>query len=228
MRDGWLQSRDRAGRAADAILLFALERPSYPVDRATYRVLVRHGWLDAAAGYDEARDSWSNGPTGLADEDDLETADVLCETCPTGWNSSDGQFCRAAAHCEGCPLETPFARGRTAKSMRKPAKSRRTDPSRPADYQLGGPMPARMYEVILPKKLGYFGKVQEVLEDLFDEQAIRSVPFIQQAIRGGGGNRPSLTRKPGSRPCARRRAAIRFTRWTGAISRPGPLTSGCW
>jgi len=39
-----------------------------------------------------------------------------------------------------------------------------------------------MYEVILPKKLVYFGKVQEVLEDLFDEQAIRSVPFIQQAI----------------------------------------------
>jgi hypothetical protein len=51
-----------------------------------------------------------------------------------------------------------------------------------ADYQLIGPMPARMYEVILPKKLGYFGKVQEVLEDLFDERAIRSVPFIQQSI----------------------------------------------
>lgn len=43
-------------------------------------------------------------------------------------------------------------------------------------------MPARMYEVILPKKLGYFGKVQEVLEDLFNEQAIREVPFIQQSI----------------------------------------------
>jgi hypothetical protein len=43
-------------------------------------------------------------------------------------------------------------------------------------------MPARMYEVILPKKLGYFGKVQEVLEDLFDERAIRAVPFIQQSI----------------------------------------------
>ena len=40
-----------------------------------------------------------------------------------------------------------------------------------------------MYEVILPKKLGYFGKVQEVLEDLFDEQAIRAVPFIQKFIR---------------------------------------------
>jgi hypothetical protein len=67
--------------------------------------------------------------------------------------------------------------------MRKPAnKTRRPRASRQADYELVGPMPARMYEVILPKKLGYFGKVQEVLEDLFDEQAIRSVPFIQQAI----------------------------------------------
>jgi hypothetical protein len=51
-----------------------------------------------------------------------------------------------------------------------------------ADYQLEGPKPARMYEVILPKKLGYFGKVQEVLEDLFDEDAIRAVPFVRDTI----------------------------------------------
>jgi hypothetical protein len=51
-----------------------------------------------------------------------------------------------------------------------------------ADYQLEGPKPARMYEVILPKKLGYFGKVQEVLEDLFNEAAIRRVPFVKQLI----------------------------------------------
>jgi hypothetical protein len=50
------------------------------------------------------------------------------------------------------------------------------------NYQLEGPKAARMYEVILPKKLGYFGKVQEVLEDLFDEDAIRSIPFIQRSI----------------------------------------------
>jgi hypothetical protein len=51
-----------------------------------------------------------------------------------------------------------------------------------ADYELEGPKPARMYEVILPKKLGYFGKVQEVLEGLFDEDAIRAVPFVKQSI----------------------------------------------
>ena len=58
-------------------------------------------------------------------------------------------------------------------------------------------MPARMYEVILPKKLGYFGKVQEVLEDLFNEDAIRAVPFIQKSIKqrrrqSGGFRRGSL------------------------------------
>ncbi len=52
-----------------------------------------------------------------------------------------------------------------------------------ADYHLEGPKPARMYEVILPKKLGYFGKVQEVLEDLFREQAIRAVPFVRRSIQ---------------------------------------------
>ena len=49
-------------------------------------------------------------------------------------------------------------------------------------YKLEGPKPARMYEVILPKKLGYFGKVQEVLEDLFDERAIRAIPFVKKSI----------------------------------------------
>jgi hypothetical protein len=51
-----------------------------------------------------------------------------------------------------------------------------------ANYHLEGPKPARIFEVILPKKLGYFGKIQEVLEDLFNEQAIRHIPFVQQAI----------------------------------------------
>ena len=51
-----------------------------------------------------------------------------------------------------------------------------------AEYHLEGPKPARIYEVMLPKKIGYYGKVQEVLEDLFDEYAIREVPFVRQTI----------------------------------------------
>jgi hypothetical protein len=51
-----------------------------------------------------------------------------------------------------------------------------------AGYHLEGPKAAHMYEVILPKKLGYFGKVQEVLEDLFSEEAIRAIPFVRDSI----------------------------------------------
>jgi hypothetical protein len=49
-------------------------------------------------------------------------------------------------------------------------------------YWLEGPKPARIFEVFLPKKLGYFGKVQEVLEDLFREDAIRAIPFVKKTI----------------------------------------------
>jgi hypothetical protein len=61
-----------------------------------------------------------------------------------------------------------------------------------AGYKLEGPKPARMYEVILPKKLGYFGKVQEVLEDLFSEKAIRSVPFVMNTIARARSRDPSF------------------------------------
>lgn len=62
------------------------------------------------------------------------------------------------------------------------SRGHRRKPSNAANYYLEGPKPARMYEVILPKKLGYFAKVEEVLEDLFDERAIRAIPFIQDTI----------------------------------------------
>ncbi|RUL86462.1 hypothetical protein [Tautonia sociabilis] len=59
-------------------------------------------------------------------------------------------------------------------------------------YRLEGPKPARMYEVILPKKLGYFGKIEEVLEDLFDEDAIRSVPYVRQVIAAARSRDPNF------------------------------------
>jgi hypothetical protein len=61
-------------------------------------------------------------------------------------------------------------------------KNSRKNTRSPVPYTFEGPKPARMYEVILPKKLGYFGKFEEVLEDLFDEQAIRDIPSVRKAI----------------------------------------------
>lgn len=65
-----------------------------------------------------------------------------------------------------------------------------------AGYRLEGPKPARMYEVILPKKLGYFGKIQEVLEDLFKESAIAKIPFVQKTIERHRRKNPEFDETP--------------------------------
>lgn len=59
-------------------------------------------------------------------------------------------------------------------------------------YRQEGPKAARMYEVILPKKIGYFGKVQEVLEDLFNVEAIRAIPFVERTIARNLANDPEF------------------------------------
>lgn len=85
--------------SADAVLLFALRRPVYPLDRASYRILARHGWVDTDAGYDEARDVVER----LAPEDPALLARL------SAWFERLGrEFCRAGApKCERCPLR-PF------------------------------------------------------------------------------------------------------------------------
>jgi endonuclease-3 related protein len=84
---------------ADALLLFALGRPVYPLDRATYRVFVRHGWIDPTADYDEARDAVER----LAPDDPPALARF------SAWFERVARdFCRVAApRCEKCPLR-PF------------------------------------------------------------------------------------------------------------------------
>ncbi|MBV8609576.1 MAG: endonuclease III, partial [Singulisphaera sp.] len=82
---------------ADALLLFALRRPVYPVDRASYRILVRHDWLDPTATYDEARAVIERPAAG--DPDLLAQLSV--------WLERVGRDCCRAgvARCERCPLQ---------------------------------------------------------------------------------------------------------------------------
>jgi endonuclease-3 related protein len=96
---------------ADAILLFALKRPTYPVDRATFRVLVRHGWLDPSAGYDEARELLVSQAAGQGDIPDGEIANRLIDLAG-GMGQLGRRFCRAAApKCDQCPLEPVLPEG---------------------------------------------------------------------------------------------------------------------
>jgi len=108
---GWLRGELAAikgvgMKGADALLLHALKRPSYPVDRATFRVLVRHGWLDPSATYDEARDLLVDRVAEWADVREDDSANALADLAHR-MEQLGQQFCRAAApQCEGCPLES--------------------------------------------------------------------------------------------------------------------------
>ena len=110
---GWLRGELAAIKGvgmpgADAILLYALKRPTYPLDRATYRVLVRHGWLDPGATYDEARDLLVDAafdrPVPEHENEHEHVDDVI--QLAHGLEQIGQRFCRATStDCEECPLE---------------------------------------------------------------------------------------------------------------------------
>ncbi len=82
----------------DAILLRGLGRAAFPVERAGYRILARHGWVDAAAGYDEAR----------AVVEDAADGDVaVLSALEAAFERVGREFCRPRApRCERCKLLT--------------------------------------------------------------------------------------------------------------------------
>lgn len=99
LRDELLTVNGVGPTTADSLLLFALNRPVYPIDRASYRVFLRHGWIDPDAGYDDARDAVEH----LAPDD----PDTLAEFS-LAMERIGRDFCRASVpKCERCPLR-PF------------------------------------------------------------------------------------------------------------------------
>jgi endonuclease III related protein len=96
---------------ADALILYALKKPSYPVDRATFRVLVRHDWLEPSSTYDEARELVVDHAATQADRREGDAASLLAELAH-GMQQLGRRFCRTAGpHCDGCPLESFLPEG---------------------------------------------------------------------------------------------------------------------
>ncbi len=95
IRESWRGLNGVGPASADALLLFGLGRATFPVDRAAYRIMVRHGWLDPSSDYDEARatleaiapdDPVALGQLSLAFEklgrDACKPGGPRCERCP--------------------------------------------------------------------------------------------------------------------------------------------------
>jgi len=99
LRDEWRAINGVGPVLADTLLLFAMGRPVYPVDRATYRILARHGWLDPSSDYEEAR----SVAESIAPDDPKTLARLSPALVRLGHD-----FCKlAVARCDRCPLR-PF------------------------------------------------------------------------------------------------------------------------
>ena len=87
----------------DELLSRGLGRPAFAVSRAAYRVLVRHGWIDASCTYTDARDLIES----LAGENA-----ALLTRLSQGFEQIGARYCRVSvAKCDRCPLRPLLPEG---------------------------------------------------------------------------------------------------------------------
>lgn len=102
LRDELLAVKGVGPETADSILLYAGGMATFVVDAYTYRVVVRHGWLEPEADYHQIKDFFESR---LADDAALfnEFHALLV--------SVGKQFCGTQPKCAGCPLESMLPSG---------------------------------------------------------------------------------------------------------------------
>ncbi|MDM8008720.1 MAG: endonuclease III domain-containing protein [Phycisphaerae bacterium] len=96
LREELLEVSGIGRETADAILLYAGQKPSFVVDAYTARILYRHNLIDRSADYHEIKELFESN---LPDDVQLfnEYHALLVDV--------GKQHCRPKARCEGCPLE---------------------------------------------------------------------------------------------------------------------------
>ena len=98
LREELLEVKGIGPETADAILLYALEMPTFVVDAYAHRVLTRHELALDEAGYDDLKEYFEkNLPRDPKLYNDFHALIV----------SVGKEFCRPKARCESCPLK-PF------------------------------------------------------------------------------------------------------------------------
>jgi endonuclease-3 related protein len=90
-----LEIRGVGPETADAILLYAGNRPVFVVDAYTKRILRRHFLIDEGAGYDDVQQLFDSAiPPDVKVYNEYHALLVAVGK----------RFCRNKARCEGCPL----------------------------------------------------------------------------------------------------------------------------
>ncbi|MFQ5429857.1 MAG: endonuclease III domain-containing protein, partial [Phycisphaerae bacterium] len=95
LREALLGINGIGRETADAILLYALDKPSFVVDAYTARVIRRHGLIDDEADYEELKSLF---------EDHLPDDVALFNEFHALFVAVGKRHCRPRARCEGCPL----------------------------------------------------------------------------------------------------------------------------
>jgi len=96
LREELLEVKGVGPETADAILLYALEMPSFVVDTYSHRVLTRHELALDEATYDDLKEYFEkNLPRDAKLYNDFHALIV----------SVGKEFCRPKARCEACPLK---------------------------------------------------------------------------------------------------------------------------
>jgi endonuclease III related protein len=104
LRSALLRRNGLGPETVDAILLYAGGKPFFVADAYTRRILARHGFLPADAGYDQTQE-WIHDRLGRDAAVYNEFHALLVEV--------GKRYCRRQkAHCEGCPLATFLPQGR--------------------------------------------------------------------------------------------------------------------
>ncbi len=96
VRDELLTVHGIGPETADAILLYAVGRPTFVVDAYTRRILRRHGWIQPDAAYIEIQQLFHQA---------LPQAPEVYNECHALLVELAKRHCRTKARCAGCPLE---------------------------------------------------------------------------------------------------------------------------
>lgn len=96
LREELLEIKGIGPETADSILLYAAAKPSFVVDTYTYRVCVRHGWVEPEVGYEGLKEFFESAlPADVPLYNEMHALLVRV----------GHEHCRRRPQCEECPLK---------------------------------------------------------------------------------------------------------------------------